>query len=103
MDRSAAEVYDDHPARVDCGDVEGGIAADFAPDCVLPTTYGRFDAYEGVRAAKTLLATGAREEALLFERFYSQHGTRKDSERLPFLNGRQLATASWSAAVPTAS
>lgn len=54
--RSAQEVFDDHLARADRDDVEGDIAANFAADCVLLTTYGRFDGHDGVRAAAELLA-----------------------------------------------
>jgi hypothetical protein len=56
MVRSTIEVFDDHLARADRGDVEGDIVANFAHDCVLLTTYGRFDGHEGVRAAAALLA-----------------------------------------------
>jgi hypothetical protein len=56
MMRSTAEVFADHLARADRADVEGDIAENFAPDCVLLTTYGRFDGHEGVRAAADLLA-----------------------------------------------
>jgi hypothetical protein len=54
--RSAREVFDDHLARADRGDVEGDIAANFATDCVLLTTYGRFEGSDGIRAAAELLA-----------------------------------------------
>lgn len=53
--RGTAEVFDDHLARADRGDVEGDIAANFAPDCVLLTTYGRFEGHDGIRAAAALL------------------------------------------------
>ncbi|MFL6623616.1 MAG: nuclear transport factor 2 family protein [Sulfurifustis sp.] len=56
MARSTAEIFNDHLARADRGDVEGDIAANFAPDCVLLTTYGRFDGHAGVRRAAALLA-----------------------------------------------
>ena len=56
MARSTADIFDDHLARADRGDIEGDIATNFASDCVLLTTYGRFDGHEGVRAAATLLA-----------------------------------------------
>jgi hypothetical protein len=68
MTRSTAEVFDDHLARADRGDVEGDIVANFTPDCVLLTTYGRFDGHEGVRAAAALLADQAPEAKY----FYSQ-------------------------------
>lgn len=56
MVRSTAEVSDDHLARADRGDVKGDILANFAPDDVLPTSYGRFEGHEGLRAAAALLA-----------------------------------------------
>lgn len=56
MVRTTNEVFDDHLARADRGDIEGDIAANFAPDCVLLTTYGRFEGHDGVRAAAALLA-----------------------------------------------
>ena len=54
--RTAAEIFDDHLARADRGDIEGDIAANFAEDCVLLTTYGRFAGHAGVREAAALLA-----------------------------------------------
>jgi len=54
--RTTAEVFDDHLDRADRNDLEGDIAANLAPDCVLLTTYGRFDGHAGVRAAAALLA-----------------------------------------------
>jgi len=54
--RSTRKIFDDHLARADRDDVEGDIAANFAPECVLLTTYGRFDGHDGVRAAARLLA-----------------------------------------------
>ncbi len=55
MARSTKAVFDDHLARADAGDVEGDIAANFAADCVLLTSYGRFEGHDGVRAAAALL------------------------------------------------
>jgi len=55
MARSTAEVFDDHLARADRGDLRGDIETNFASDCVLLTTYGRFEGHEGVRAAADLL------------------------------------------------
>lgn len=57
MNRSSSEILNDHLARADRGDIEGDIAANFAPDCVLLTTYGRFEGHSGVRDAAALLAT----------------------------------------------
>lgn len=56
MIRSTREVFDDHLARADDGDIEGDIAANFANDCMLLTTYGRFAGHDGVREAAALLA-----------------------------------------------
>jgi hypothetical protein len=56
MPRTTAEIFDDHLARATRGDVEGDIAANYSPDCVLLTTYGRFDGHAGIRAAASLLA-----------------------------------------------
>jgi hypothetical protein len=52
MGRSTAEVFDDNLRRADSGD----IAANFAADCALLTTYGRFDGHAGVKRAAELLA-----------------------------------------------
>lgn len=54
--RSTADVFDDHLARAQRGDVAGDIASNFAPDCVLLTTYGRFDGHRGCQDAADLLA-----------------------------------------------
>src|SRR5688572_15413280 len=55
MARTTLEIMHDHLERADHGDVEGDIAANFAPDCVLLTTYNRFEGHEGIRAAAALL------------------------------------------------
>jgi len=55
MARTTIEIMQDHLSRADHGDVEGDIAANFAEDCVLLTTYGRFEGHDGIRAAATLL------------------------------------------------
>lgn len=55
-DAATASIFADHLARARRGDVEGDIAANFAPDCVVLTTYGRFDGHAGARAAAALLA-----------------------------------------------
>jgi hypothetical protein len=55
MSRTTAQVFDDHLDRADRGDVRGDIDANFAPDCVLMTSFGRFDRHDGVRAAADLL------------------------------------------------
>lgn len=54
--RTTAEVFNDHLERADRGDLEGDIAANFSPDGVLLTTYGRFDGHAGIRKAAALLA-----------------------------------------------
>jgi len=56
MTRTTEQIFNDHLGRAERGDVEGDIAANFAPDCVLLTSYGRFEGHDGVRAAATLLA-----------------------------------------------
>jgi hypothetical protein len=55
MARTTAEVFTDHLDRADRGDLRGDIEANFAPDCVLMTSYGRFEGRDGVRAAADLL------------------------------------------------
>jgi hypothetical protein len=66
MSRSTSEVFDDHLARAARGDVEGDIAANFAPDCVLLTSRGRFDGHDGVRAAAAMLADELPEAKYLY-------------------------------------
>jgi len=56
MARTTEQIFNDHLTRTEQGDVEGDIAANFAPDCVLLTSYGRFEGHDGVRAAAALLA-----------------------------------------------
>jgi hypothetical protein len=53
---NTAEVLGDYLARADRGDIEGDIAVNLAPDCVLLPTYGRFDGHDGVQEAATMLA-----------------------------------------------
>lgn len=53
--RNTEQVFLDHLARAQRGDIEGDIAHNFAPNCVLLTTYGVFRGHDGVRAAATLL------------------------------------------------
>lgn len=53
--RSTEQVFLDHLARAQKGDVEGDIQHNFAPTCVLLTTYGTFRGHEGVREAAALL------------------------------------------------
>lgn len=55
MERSTSAVFDDHLERARDGDVEGDIRRNFAQDCVLLTSYGRFEGHDGVRAAARLL------------------------------------------------
>jgi hypothetical protein len=61
MARSTLEVMQDHLARADRGDVDGDLATNFAEDCVLLTTYGRFEGHDGVRAAAGLLMEQVRD------------------------------------------
>jgi hypothetical protein len=51
-----AEVFEDHLARANRGDVEGELKANLAIDGVVLTTHGRFDGHAGARAAAELLA-----------------------------------------------
>ncbi|HEX7063230.1 MAG TPA: nuclear transport factor 2 family protein [Woeseiaceae bacterium] len=53
--RSTEAVFLDHLERAQNGDLEGDIARNLSPDCVLLTTYGNFFGHEGVRAAAALL------------------------------------------------
>jgi hypothetical protein len=66
MPRSTVEVFDDHLARAERGDVEGDIANNFAPDCVLLTSHGPFEGHDGVRAAVTLLDEQVPEAKYLY-------------------------------------
>ena len=56
MHRSTEEVFRDHLALARAGDVEADISRNFAPECVLLTSFGTFRGHEGVRAAARLLA-----------------------------------------------
>lgn len=53
--RSTAEIFEDHLALAQAGRVEDDLARNFAPDCVLLTTYGVFRGHDGVRDAARLL------------------------------------------------
>lgn len=53
--RSTEEVFEDHLALAQKGDVESDLARNFAPDCVLLTTYGTFRGHDGAREAAKLL------------------------------------------------
>ena len=55
VDRSTDTVLQDHLGRARRGDLEGDIKENFAPDCVLLTTYGTFRGRQGIRAAAKLL------------------------------------------------
>jgi hypothetical protein len=66
MARSTAEVLDDHLARAGREDVEGDIENNFAPDCVLLTSFGRFEGHNGVRAAAALLEEQVPEAKYLY-------------------------------------
>lgn len=54
-ERTTQEVFDDHLALADQGDIETDIARNYAEDCVLLTTYGVFKGHSGVREAGQLL------------------------------------------------
>lgn len=53
--RTTADVVNDHLALAQAGDLETDIARNFAPDCVLMTTYGVFRGHAGIREAAALL------------------------------------------------
>jgi len=53
--RSTAEVVDDHLSLAQRGDVQIDVDRNFAPDCVLMTTYGEFRGHDGIRRAAQLL------------------------------------------------
>jgi hypothetical protein len=53
--RSTVEVFEDHLALAQLGDVETDIVRNFAPDCVLLTSYGVFHGRDGARRAAELL------------------------------------------------
>ena len=53
--RSTREVFEDHLALAQSGDVETDVARNLAPDCVLLTTYGVFRGHDGARDAANLL------------------------------------------------
>ncbi|MDX1487076.1 MAG: nuclear transport factor 2 family protein [Acidiferrobacterales bacterium] len=53
--RSVVEVFEDHLALAQRGDVETDLARNFAPDCVLLTSYGVFHGHDGARRAAQLL------------------------------------------------
>lgn len=55
MGRTTETVFRDHLARACGGDLEGDLEANFAPDCVLLSTYGRFVGHDGRREAARLL------------------------------------------------
>lgn len=55
MTRTTEEVFLDHLALAQKRDVETDIGRNFAPDCVLMTSYGTFRGHDGVRAAARLL------------------------------------------------
>lgn len=56
MDRSTAEIFEDHLDCATRNDVEADLMMNFAPGCVLLTSFGRFDGHDGVRDAAALLA-----------------------------------------------
>lgn len=53
--RSTETVFRDHLQRAQNGDVEGDIEQNFAPDCVIMTTYGTFRGHAGASEAAALL------------------------------------------------
>ena len=55
MSRATRLVFEEHLDHADHGRIEQDIKENFAEDCVLLTTYGRFDGHAGVREAADLL------------------------------------------------
>jgi hypothetical protein len=55
MARSTREIFEDHLRRMDEGDLEGDLTHNYAPDCVLLTTYGRFECHDGRRDCAAML------------------------------------------------
>jgi hypothetical protein len=53
--RSTVEVFEDHIALAQEGDLEADLIRNVATDIVLLTSYGIFRGYEGVRKAAALL------------------------------------------------
>jgi hypothetical protein len=86
--RSTVEVFEDHLALAQAGEVETDIARNFAPDCVLLTSYGVFRGHEGVRKAAELLD--------------QQIGKTKYAYRTRLWHG-ELAFLEWSASTDRAS
>jgi hypothetical protein len=74
MIRDTKAVFDDHLDRADRRDLYGDIETNFAPDCVLLTSYGRFEGHVGVRAAADLLDRQVPEAA--YE--YTQRSVHED-------------------------
>lgn len=54
--RATEEVFADHLALAQAGDLETDLARNFAADCVLLTGFGTFSGHAGVREAAALLA-----------------------------------------------
>lgn len=55
MVRSTEAVMMDHLTLAQRGEIDIDIERNFAPDCVLMTSYGTFRGHEGIRAAAALL------------------------------------------------
>lgn len=55
MSRETRQVFEEHLDNADHGRIDKDIQENFAEDCALLTTYGRFDGHEGVREAAELL------------------------------------------------
>ncbi|PSR14706.1 SnoaL-like polyketide cyclase [filamentous cyanobacterium CCP3] len=54
--RSTEQVFRDHLALAQAGDVETDLARNFAPDCVPLTRFGTFMGHAGVRDVAQLVA-----------------------------------------------
>lgn len=55
MNRSTADVFEDHLELARQGDIETDVQRNFFRECVLLTSFGRFSGHEGVREAAELL------------------------------------------------
>jgi hypothetical protein len=53
--RSTNEVFEDHLALAQAGDVDTDLERNYDPDCVILTTYGIFRGHSGAREAAALL------------------------------------------------
>jgi hypothetical protein len=86
--RPTEQVFEDHLALAQAGDVETDLNRNFAPDVVLLTSYGVFHGHEGCRKAAELLDV--------------QIGKTQYTYRTKLFHG-ELAFLEWSASTDLAS